>query len=65
MTSRRSIASAVLNAMQSDPWITGMEQNFREFMKSLNKLGGGIVFEVLAKSEIETFVKDCVAHARR
>jgi hypothetical protein len=65
MTSRRSIASAVLNAMQSDPWITSVERNFREFMKSLNKLGGGIVFEALAESEIEAFVRDCVTHARR
>jgi hypothetical protein len=65
MTSRRSIASAVLKAMQSDPWITSVEQNFREFMKSLNKLGGGIVFEALAESEIEAFVRDCVSNARR
>jgi hypothetical protein len=65
MTSRRSIASAVLNAMQSDPWITSLEQNFREFMKSLNRLGGGIVFEALAESETEAFVRDCVTHARR
>jgi Family of unknown function (DUF6339) len=65
MTSRRSIASAVLNAMQSDSWITNAEKNFREFMKSLNKLGGGIVFEALARSDIEAFVRDCVTHARR
>ncbi len=65
MTSCRNIASAVLNAMQSDPWITSVEQNFREFMKSLNKLGGGIVFEALTESEIEVFVRDCVMNARR
>jgi hypothetical protein len=65
MTSRRSIASAVLKAMQADPWITSVQQNFREFMKSLNKLGGGIVFESLTESEIEAFVQDCVTHARQ
>jgi len=65
MTSRRSIASAVLKAMQSDPWITDVEQNFREFMKSVNKLGGGIVFEALTESEIDAFVQECASHARQ
>jgi hypothetical protein len=65
MTSRRSIASSVLKMMQSEPWVTGAEINFRKFMKSLNKLGGGIVFEALNESETDAFVTDCVSHARR
>lgn len=64
MTSRRSIASSVLAAMRRDPWLTQIELNFREFMKSLNKLGGGIVFEVLSENEIDAFVQDCVSDAR-
>lgn len=65
MTSRRSIASSVLKMMQSEPWVTGAEINFRKFMKSLNKLGGGIVFEALNESETDAFVTDCISHARR
>ena len=64
MTSRRHIAGAVLRAMKSDPWITGFESNFREFMKALNKLGGGIVFEALSDDETDRFVVDCVQYAK-
>lgn len=65
MTSRRNIASAVLALMKSDPWMTEAEQNFRQFMRTLNKLGGGIVFEVLDATEIDRFLTDCVSYARR
>ncbi|MGY2805562.1 DUF6339 family protein [Bradyrhizobium sp. USDA 4506] len=64
MTSRRNIASAVLGLMKSEPWVTDAEKNFRIFMKSLNRLGGGIVFEVLDTDEINLFLKDCLSHAR-
>ncbi|MES5485299.1 DUF6339 family protein [Bradyrhizobium sp. INPA03-11B] len=64
MTSRRNIASGVLGLMKSEPWVTDAEKNFRIFMKSLNRLGGGIVFEVLDTDEINLFLKDCLSHAR-
>lgn len=64
MSSRRSIASAVLDRMKADPWITAAEMNFRKFMKSLNRLGGGIVFEALDADDINLFLDDCVANAR-
>jgi hypothetical protein len=57
MTSRRNIASAVLGLMKSEPWVTDAEKNFRMFMKSLNRLGGGIVFEVLDRNDIEHFCR--------
>ncbi len=65
MTSRQGIASSVLRAMSSDPWITGAQQNFRDFMTTLNKLGGGIVFEALDEKETDKFVHDCVTYARK
>lgn len=64
MTSRRNIAGAILRAMKSEAWITAAEQNFREFMKAVNRLGGGIVFEVLSDSETDKFVSECVSYAR-
>lgn len=64
MTSRQQIAGAVLRAMKSDPWITGAERNFREFMKALNQLGGGIVFEALSEADCDSFVSECVTFAR-
>jgi hypothetical protein len=64
MTSRRRVASAVLRAMRSEPWITEAEDNFREFMKALNKLGGGVVFEALSEADTDQFVSDCIDRAR-
>lgn len=60
MTSRKSIAGAVLRAMRTEPWITSAEKNFREFMKALNRLGGGVVFEALSAADTDAFVQDCV-----
>ena len=59
MSSRRKIAVAVLRAMETQKWITDAEQNFREFMKALNRQGGGIVFEALSESEADAFVQQC------
>lgn len=64
LTSRKPIASATLRAMQRTPWITETEDNFRKFMKSLNKLGGGIVFESLSPDETDAFVSECVAYTK-
>ncbi|MEH0293935.1 DUF6339 family protein [Agrobacterium sp. CCNWLW71] len=65
MTSRQNIAGGVLRAMLSEAWVTEAERNFRHFMKAINRLGGGIVFEALTTSEIDVFVAECVKFARR
>jgi hypothetical protein len=64
MTSRRNIAGAVLNFMRTDDWLTEAESNFREFMKSLNRFGGGIVFEALNDEEANEFVGRCCEFAK-
>lgn len=64
MTSRQGIASSVLKAMKDQAWITAHEDNFRGFMKAINKFGGGIVFETLDEEEIDGFVSDCASHAK-
>ncbi|MCY3594843.1 MAG: DUF6339 family protein [Bacteroidetes bacterium] len=63
MSSRRDISGAVLRAMDTQEWITGTQQNFREFMKVLNRQGGGIVFEALSESETDAFVRNCADQA--
>lgn len=65
MTSRRCISSVVLEAMRDDSWICEGERNFREFMKTLNKFGGGIVFESLDSVETRSFVSECADRAKR
>lgn len=64
LTSRKPIASATLRAMERTSWLTETEANFRGFMKSLNKMGGGIVFESLSPGEIDDFVSECVGYTR-
>ena len=63
MSSRRNIAGAVLRAIDTRGWITDAERNFREFMKVLNRQGGGIVFEALSESEADAFVEECADQA--
>ena len=50
--------------MKADNWLTEEEGNFRQFMKSLNRYGGGIVFEALDNNEVDEFVEKCVAAAK-
>lgn len=59
MSSRRTIAGAILRAMDARPQITATEGRFRAFMKVVNRQGGGIVFEALNDSETDAFVLEC------
>jgi hypothetical protein len=59
MMSRPVLARAVVEAMRSVPAVCGSESTFRDFMKLLNRSGGGIVFERLAPHEVRDFVSNC------
>ena len=63
--SRKPLARAVVRAMRNDPWITSSEKAFREFMKALNRDGGGILFEALEEEETDRFVTNCIDSARK
>lgn len=65
MTSRQRIASSVLKAMRDDAWITDADTNFREFMKAVNRFGGGMVFEALEEQEVDGFIADCINQAKK
>jgi Family of unknown function (DUF6339) len=64
MSSRACVTAAVLRKLAQDPWL-GDQNNFRAFMTALNKLGGGIVFEVLEDAEIDEFMTRCVTEAKK
>jgi len=64
MTSRRPIAGAVLRTMKHDGWVTETERSFRDFMKAVNQLGGGLVFEAMEPAEVDEFVCGCARFAR-
>jgi hypothetical protein len=59
LTGRRKLAGGVFRAMDSDPFVLEAEGNFRTFMKSLNRLGGGVVFEAMTDAAIDDFLKRC------
>ena len=59
LTGRRRLASGVFRAMDADPFVLSSEDSFRMFMKSLNRLGGGVVFEAMSDEAIDSFLKRC------
>ena len=63
MVNRPTVADAILRAMEREDWVTSKEANFREFMKSVNHRGGGIVFELLPDKELDRFMEECYAQA--
>jgi len=60
---RHELADAILRLMQQEPWVTEKEKHFREFMKAVNRTGGGAVFELWPKEKIDSFVHDCFESA--
>jgi hypothetical protein len=62
--SRPTLAAGIVRAMNADPRIAETEAGFRAFMKTLNKLGGGELFEILPAKEVDRFIKECADRAR-
>jgi len=62
--SRRPLARAVVRAMRREPWITSSEPAFREFMKALNRDGGGILFEALSDEQANELLDTCASRAK-
>ncbi|TDT37718.1 hypothetical protein DES49_2676 [Halospina denitrificans] len=65
MVMRQPVAKAVLRIMEEESWLTATERAFRDFMVTLNREGGGILFEVLAEDEVDSFIRDCLSKAKR
>jgi hypothetical protein len=60
MSSQRVLRRAVLKAIIDEPMATATETNFRQFMRSLNVRGGGILFDLLDDGEADAIVKECI-----
>lgn len=58
VSSRINLARGIINKMIIEPWITESQINYREFMKAVNKIGSGVVFEVLNELEIDKIMND-------
>ncbi len=61
---RVPLARAVIRAMRRDQWLSASEDAFREFMKVLNRDGGGILLEALSEAETDSMVASYCAKAR-
>jgi hypothetical protein len=60
---RMPLVAGIMRAADCHPWITATETSFRSFMKVLNRLGGGRVFEAIPDQEIDAFLLDCAERA--
>jgi hypothetical protein len=58
--SRPAVAGAVLRAIIRNPAVTASEKSFREFMKAVNRNGGGVVFEIMSERAVDAFMDACV-----
>jgi hypothetical protein len=56
---RQKIARAILKKMDNTPDVCKTEEGFRTFIKQVNKLGGGIVFEAYSELECQLFLDKC------
>lgn len=65
LTGRRQLGAGVFRRMEQDPRVLRSERSFREFMKALNFLGGGIVFEAMTDAQVDVFLTRCVEHAEQ
>jgi hypothetical protein len=61
ISSRPPIAGGIVRTLVRKPKLGSNEQGFRDFMKSLNRRGGGVLFEVMNESEIDAFMDDCAS----
>lgn len=62
--SRAALAAGLVRAMLTKPWVTASEGNFRLFMKAVNKLGGGVLFEVMDAADVDGFLMKCLEIAK-
>jgi len=61
--SRPALTAGIVRIMRRTEWVARHEDNFRSFMKPLNRLGGGMVFECLPEADVDAFMDDCAARA--
>ena len=64
ISSRPKLAASIIRGMMEDKWITEKEANYRNFMKQINKYGGGILFEAWDDSNLNNFIENCTLLAK-
>lgn len=62
--SRHKLVRAIIIAIKKDSLLTASDRNFREFMKNLNVLGGGVLFELLDDESLSKKLAPCIPASR-
>jgi hypothetical protein len=66
--SRLPLSKAIVKMIKNEPWLTVRGKNFNEFMKALNRDGGGVLLEALPDGECdkaaEKIMKHCLQKAK-
>jgi hypothetical protein len=60
---RPKLAGGILRGIHRNPDIAPSGESFAKFMRSLNKRGGGIVFEAMADDAIDSWMDRCCEQA--
>lgn len=63
IVNRPSVSSGIVRLMHRSPQVVETEENFRSFMKRLNILGSGVLFEVKTKEQVDEFMDTCAKSA--
>lgn len=59
LSNRASLLRGIIRTMRSHPDVYGTEATFREFMKTLNLRGSGVLFESLPDQDVERILLKC------
>lgn len=60
LASRIPLAAGIVRLLEKDPWIDEREVHFRLLMKTVNKYGGGILFEAITAVAVDEFLDRCL-----
>lgn len=63
ITSWPRLCQGIVRHMQNDKWLTSKELHFREFMKQVNFLCGGVLLEGLSEKHVDELLVKCIEHA--
>lgn len=61
---RVPLMAGIVRALDSEPWLSEAEKNFRKYMKVLNREGGGMLFETWKEAQVDSFMKKCIELAQ-
>lgn len=61
---RPPLVQAILRAMRREPWLIENSKSIQEFMKTLNRNAGGVMFEALSADEADEFMQSCALRVK-